>query len=173
MRKPGKKVSGLKRKRKTTPKISNVLQYVHEPYKRVDKYNTCMAVQACDFTRCYRVLVVDRKKKGKRVDVVIPGTKGGRLNQVQLPIIRAFYVGSEYELDRYLRWLDRVGMVDAYGQPAELVVVEQYTHQVLSDLALLKNTIKLVLVRRGRFTDWGLFVDTPETKSKPTAWNIY
>lgn len=113
-------------------------RYVHRPYKRPDNYSIATPRQKFDHTRFYRVLTA-YPGDDRLTDISTPIQKGDKEFVETISIVRAFYVGAEADLDRYLRWLNNVSLIDDQGEPRPLFVLEQFTSDLASELDVLKD----------------------------------
>jgi hypothetical protein len=156
---------------KDTNYLSHI-RFVHRPYKRPDKHSRATPKQAFDHTRAYRVLTTNVSNTFVDISTNLHQVVG-KMGTIDTTIIPMFYVGAEEDMDRFLRWLNNVGMLDEDGKPRPLFVIEQYVEDVHAEN---KNN-----VREGRATIQLLFpnqldslmVLTDYSPNKSKKYSIY
>ena len=107
-------------------------------------------------------------------DVSVPANIGDKNHLKVFNLIRLFYIGAEADLDRYLRWLNNVALVNAYGLPKELIVVEQLTSDLQSaNFESLQQNNKIVILFPGELDTYGLLIGGKTRPGVRHRWHIY
>lgn len=144
------------------------IRFVHRPYKRPDKYSIATPRQKFDHTRVYRVLT--EGADGSMVDVVSPVSRIIDDMVVKQSIMALFYVGAEADLDRYLRWLHNVGLLDETRRPKPIHVVEQMVSDFMEEREhLTQRDAKVSIMFPGQMDDELFLVDISPGKSKKVS----
>lgn len=149
--------------------MASFIRYVHRPYRKPDIYTDATPRKSFDHTRMYRVFVVE-PDTGTLIDVEIPGCVGDRGHLQSHDLIRTFYVGAEADLDRYLRWLTNVGLLDDHGVPRDVCVVEQMTEHFQEELDQLNGKYNYVIIYPGQLTYYGVLLDNSDSAD---SWALY
>lgn len=146
------------------------LRYVHKPYRKPDVYADATPRKVFDHTRLYRVFVAE-PETGILVDVQSSGCVGDRGHMHDLTLIRTFYVGAERDLDRYLRWLTNVGMLDEHMVPRDLCVIEQLSEHFQKEIRQLsQRDARYVTVYPGQLIHYGILASSDPDES---SWELY
>lgn len=150
------------------------IRYVHRPYRRPDKYSVATPRQIFDHTRLYRI-VTSAGEDQPLIDITHTMFVEHDGEVIPEQVIRLFYVGSEPDLDRYLRYLNNVALKDQAGAPRPLYVLEQYTEDFQKEQELIdhgKRKTKIRILFPGELDSCDILIDTDQ-KSKKDRWSIY
>ena len=106
---------------------------VHWPVDFTDVYSIVTPRKVFDYTRSYRVLYLpsgDDEDDDNIKDVFAPTTHYSRKQQkiITRDLSLCFHRGAEEDLDRYLRWLNKSVLINEFGTPERMVVLEDDTH---------------------------------------------
>jgi len=143
---------------------------VHRPYKRPDKYSIATPRQRFDHTRIYRILTEDVTRTIVDISTPVPRIVDGQ--KVTESIMPMFYVGGEADMDRYLRWLHNVALLDDDKRPRPIHVIEQLVDDLEEERAFLsKRDSVIMMLFPGQMDEVMVLADISPGKSK--KFSIY
>ena len=148
------------------------IRFVHRPYKRPDKHSRATPKQVFDHTRAYRILTTN--ESGTYVDISTTIHQVvDKVGALDTSIIPLFYVGAEEDMDRFLRWLNNVAMLDDEGKPRPLHVIEQYVEDIHNEASQNHREGRsiLQLLFPGQLDSLTILSDYSPNKSK--KYSIY
>lgn len=144
------------------------IRFVHRPYKRPDKYSIATPRQRFDHTRVYRVLTEDGS--GTIIDISTPVPRVIDRVPVMQSVMPLFYVGAESDLDRYLRWLHNVALLDDDNRPRTINVIEQMVSDFEEEREhLSKRDSAVMMLFPGQMDELMVLTDANKGRAKKLA----
>jgi hypothetical protein len=122
-------------------KDPRLLELILSPYKRKLKSERILPTKSLDIFQVYRV--VQENPDGTKSDVFLPlklvTGSGAKRKHTTTLVCQLFCVGLEFELERYLRWLDGSALVNTNGESPTLHVGVQPTYEALEAIQHLNH----------------------------------
>lgn len=151
-----------------------MLEMVVTPYRRKLKSDRVLPKKALDIFTVYRV-VYQLKDSEDLVDVFLPVTQvhgaGPKRRSTDYIVTQLFCVGMEFELERYVRWLDTEALTDRNGQSPDIHIGIQSAGEAIRAVEQLipsSGTDAVICVHK---TDKDIFRHTP-LLSIPSSYSV-